>query len=430
MPGIRASDTLKAFQHGHFRGVDLAAGRVVDITFALIGIDSPDFFSNILPSVENAIVPVVATSAPELPLLLFNGTRLINVRPRKREPAYDAGNQQRVALVDCQFVASDPRVYDANLTTAQMSVAVSSAGLSWGVGANLLAADTAQFEWNAVSFPAPYMGGWAAVTNCAITQSSAQAAEGTKSMAMTSTAAGDMSARTLSGTSGTPVVAGTQYTELLSFRAAVSPRTCQVIIDWYNAAGALLSSSAGSGITSSTSAFTQASSTATAPAGAVTSAVRAYVTATGGASEVQYVDKASLAVGASTTWAAPVVAGATWSWTWGTGGSAGAVTVTNLGNFPTRPIVAIAGPVDNPQLQNGSTGEFVQFALSLTASDVLTVDFDAHSVLLNGTASRRNTLTSTSKWWELAPGTTQVLYSANTTQVGSVATMTFRSAWV
>src|SRR5712692_8645569 len=70
MPGIRASDTLKAFQHGHFRGVDLAAGRVVDITFALIGNDYNDFFNNILPSVENAIVPIVGASASELPLLL------------------------------------------------------------------------------------------------------------------------------------------------------------------------------------------------------------------------------------------------------------------------------------------------------------------------------------------------------------------------
>lgn len=427
MPGIRAVDTLRAFQHGHFRGVDLSAGRVVDITFAIIGDDYNDFFNNLLPALENATVPQPLT---ELPLLLFNGTRQTMCRPRKRAVKYDAENYQRVGTVDVQFVSADPRMYDANLTTLSIPVATALGGMTFGSPTNLLAADTAQLEWNNVTYPAPYMGGWAATLNCAVAQSTAQAAEGTHSLALTSTAAGDMAAGTLSGTNGVPVTAGSQYTALASFRSAVSARTCAVIIDWYNSAGTLLSSSTGTGAADSTSAWTQVSVTANAPVGATTAAVRAYVTATGGASEVHYVDKASLLAGSSTTWAAPSYPGATFNVTFGSVGTAGVINAVNSGNFPTRPIVAIAGPVDNPIVYNLNTGQYLQFAISLGVGDVLTLDTDLHTVILNGTASRRNTMTPSSQWWELAPGTTQILYGANTVQVGSIATVTYRNAWI
>jgi hypothetical protein len=249
MPGIRATDSLRAYQHGHFRGVDLSAGRVVDITFAIVGDDNPDYL-NLVGALETA---TVLQSSAELPLLLYGSTRRINCRPRKRAIAYDAGQYQRTGTVDVQFVSSDPRVYDANLTTLAIPVSVSSGGAAW-------------------------------------------------------------------------------------------------------------------------------------------------------------------------PWVWPVA--------WGTAGTLGVANAVNNGNFPTRPVAVIAGPVDNPQLQNAATGQYVQFAITLGVSDTLTVDFDAHSVLLNGTASRRSTMVSGSQWWELAPGTTQILYSANTVQVGSFATITFRSAWL
>lgn len=126
--------------------------------------------------------------------------------------------------------------------------------------------------------------------------------------------------------------------------------------------------------------------------------------------------------------------GASWPWSWpvswGTAGTSGVATFTNLGNFPTLPVAVFAGPVDNPQLQNGTTGQFVSFAVTLGIGDTLTVDFAAHSVVLNGTASRRGTMTSASTWWSLAPGPTQILYSANTVAVGSTVTVTGRSSWV
>lgn len=249
LPGIRASDSLKAFQHGHFRGVDLSAGRVLDIAYQLIGDDNPDFY-NLCGALEIAVVP---QQTNELPMLLFNSTRLINCRPRKRDPSYDSGFLPRQGKYDTQFVASDPRIYDANLTTLVIPLSVASGGAAW--------------PW-------------------------------------------------------------------------------------------------------------------------------------------------------------------TWPVAWGSAGTSGVVNAVNSGSVATRPVAVITGPVDNPQLQNASTGQYVQFSISLGVSDTLTVDFDAHSVLLNGTASRRSTLTPGSQWWELAPGTTQILYSANTVLTGSIATITFRSAWM
>jgi hypothetical protein len=428
MPGIRAVDTLRAFQHGHFRGVDLSAGRVIDITFALVGDDVNDFFNNLLPAFENATVPQPTL---ELPLLLFNSTRQTMCRPRKRAPKYDAENQPRTGMIDVQFVSSDPRIYDATPTILTLPVATASGGMTFGTTPNLLAPDSAQFEWSAAQYPAPYMGGWGATGNSSVAQSTAQAAEGTKSLAITSLAAGIMYAELNAPLAAYPVSPSTQYTALVSFRNASIVRNCQVAIRWYDSNKVNLNAdSFGAQITATTSGWTQGFVTATSPANAAYADIYVAVITPAGAGEVTYIDKASFAPGASTTWAAPAYSGAVFPVTFGSAGTAGVVNAVNNGNFPTRPVIVIAGPVDNPILQNLTTGQYVQFAISLGVADTLTLDFDLHTVLLNGTASRRNTMTPSSQWWELAPGTTQILYGANTTQVGSIATVTYRNAWM
>jgi hypothetical protein len=108
----------------------------------------------------------------------------------------------------------------------------------------------------------------------------------------------------------------------------------------------------------------------------------------------------------------------------------GPLVCVNAGNVPTRPVATIQGPSTNPRLENVSTGEVLSLAIVLGATDVLTLDLDARSVTLNGTASRRSALLPASRWWELAPGTTQVLYTSDTPTTGSVVTLTFRSAWM
>ncbi len=125
--------------------------------------------------------------------------------------------------------------------------------------------------------------------------------------------------------------------------------------------------------------------------------------------------------------------GAVWPWvwpvSWGGPSSGGTAIATNLGNFPTRPLITIQGACSNPFVSNGTTGQTLAFQIALANSDVLMVDLDARTVQLNGTASRRSTLVAGSSWWELAPGNSSVTFGASSVATGCSASITFRSAW-
>ncbi len=167
-------------------------------------------------------------------------------------------------------------------------------GLEWGklltpgsfTATSLLTSDASTFEGG--------IANWVAKTNCTIAQSSAQSHGGTKSLALTSAASGTMTAQHVTdspnGTTGFAVAGGGSYVASGWFRSAVSARTCEMQVHWFDSAGSSVSTTTGSTITDSTSAWTQASSAHTAPATAVYAIVQATVVSTGGASEVHYVD--------------------------------------------------------------------------------------------------------------------------------------------
>jgi hypothetical protein len=110
--------------------------------------------------------------------------------------------------------------------------------------------------------------------------------------------------------------------------------------------------------------------------------------------------------------------------------SGGFITAVNAGNFPSRPVVTLQGPADNPQITNLTTGQFIKLNLALGATDYLTIDFDAHSILLNGTASRRSSMSTLSQWWELPPGSSQLRWTSDNFYAGALMTVQFRSAWI
>lgn len=117
--------------------------------------------------------------------------------------------------------------------------------------------------------------------------------------------------------------------------------------------------------------------------------------------------------------------------TFGTAGAGGQVTVVNTGTVAVRPVLTVTGPVDTPILENVTAGKKLRFNIVLASTDTLTVDLDARTVLLNGTASRRSALTPDSQWWELAVGSTTIRYSnAGTYQAASSLSFPFRSAWI
>jgi hypothetical protein len=249
LPTVRQSDVPRAQQDGSFGGLDYLDERVITLGLNLIAPDNPTF-RQMRQDLETAFQPM---RSAELPLYLFNNTRIIFARVKKRSGGMDLSWAQTQGETLLELVATDPRKYAANLTTLAASVAVLGGG---------------------VTFPLTF-----------------------------------------------PLTFGT---------ATVS----------------------------------------------------------------------------------------------------GQIIATNAGNYSTLPTAHITGPVDNPRIEHTDQGAAITMAISLAAGDYLDIDFAAHTIILNGTASRRSTLTAASRWFELTPGDNHLRYSADTVQLGSVCTLTFRSAWL
>lgn len=142
--------------------------------------------------------------------------------------------------------------------------------------------------------------GWSATGNCAISNSATYAAHGSRSLQMSSSAAGTMTAEV----SARPTVkAGVSMTALATVRSAVSVRTVRVGIRFYDVSGTLIgSTNYGTGVSDATGADTTPTVTATSPATTYSAAVVLEVQSTGGASEIHRWDKIDLHFGTSTSW--------------------------------------------------------------------------------------------------------------------------------
>lgn len=90
----------------------------------------------------------------------------------------------------------------------------------------------------------------------------------------------------------------------------------------------------------------------------------------------------------------------------------GSAVIVNAGNFETRPVITITGPITSPALLNVTTGQQVSWTgLSLSATDTLGADFRAAQAYLNGTGYRPADLASS--WWTCPPGSTTVQLAGN-----------------
>lgn len=112
--------------------------------------------------------------------------------------------------------------------------------------------------------------------------------------------------------------------------------------------------------------------------------------------------------------------------------TSGAFTLTNAGTANTRPVLTIAGPVTNPQilaqLPDGSVGQLT-YSGSLASGDTLVIDCDAHTVILNGQASRRRYLSGA--WPEIPAGGNAVFQWTSTTyDPSALLSGTCRAAWL
>lgn len=100
--------------------------------------------------------------------------------------------------------------------------------------------------------------------------------------------------------------------------------------------------------------------------------------------------------------------------------------VTNAGNRPTPAIFTINGPVTMPVIVNDTVGVNLTFDITLGVGEYLTVDTANHTVRLNGTANRRNTLL-VPNWFLLSKGQSFIRFRGASGSGNMV--LQFRNAW-
>jgi hypothetical protein len=112
----------------------------------------------------------------------------------------------------------------------------------------------------------------------------------------------------------------------------------------------------------------------------------------------------------------------------------GQVDAANAGTFSTRPVLVIDGPVVAPQvlaaMPDGSV-KLLNYSQDLASGEQLAIDTDAHSVILNGTTSRRRFLALPTGWPDIPAGQT-VSFKFQSTAYNATAMLTvrWRSAWM
>ena len=163
-------------------------------------------------------------------------------------------------------------------------------------GPNLALAADSSFETASVA-------GWTAESNCAIAASTAAALDGTHSMLMTSTAAGQMFAIMFPNRIAQGIVPGQWYTALASFRAAATPQSCQISVNFYAAGGAGVGSQVfGSNVTDGTTGWVQSVCWFVPPATTATVQVQVLIHNTAAGGEAHYVDCVGVMPGRTNYW--------------------------------------------------------------------------------------------------------------------------------
>ncbi|MFG2826119.1 phage distal tail protein [Streptomyces sp. NPDC048434] len=113
---------------------------------------------------------------------------------------------------------------------------------------------------------------------------------------------------------------------------------------------------------------------------------------------------------------------------------AGQVDAYNEGSIDTRPVLTITGPVSQPrvygQMPDGSV-RVIRITFDLLDGDVLAIDTDMHTAVLNGNVSRRR-FVSAPQGWPTIPDGGAVSYQFRSAVYSATALLTvqWRSAWM
>jgi hypothetical protein len=94
----------------------------------------------------------------------------------------------------------------------------------------------------------------------------------------------------------------------------------------------------------------------------------------------------------------------TYDYTYGSPGSDGLMPVNNSGSYNTYGVLRINGPVIQPSVEHLELGRSIALDLPLGENEFVEINLKDKTVLLNGTASRRNKLSPSSQWFWFLPG--------------------------
>ena len=109
--------------------------------------------------------------------------------------------------------------------------------------------------------------------------------------------------------------------------------------------------------------------------------------------------------------------------------SGGSATLTNAGTLATPPTIVFHGPMQNPRLSNDTTGQTMELTYTLNEGDQITVNMQARTMIQGTNTNRMSTKTTTSRFWELAPGANVLSFAATSFDAGYVV-ITFRDAYI
>lgn len=112
---------------------------------------------------------------------------------------------------------------------------------------------------------------------------------------------------------------------------------------------------------------------------------------------------------------ADVTGGLTWPLTWPLnwgGTQTGQTTITNDGTYPAPATFTINGPVVAPRIENLTSSKTISSTMTLASGESLVIDTGAKTVLFGG-VTRSGTLTSTSQWFDPAPGDNTIRMTAS-----------------
>jgi len=116
--------------------------------------------------------------------------------------------------------------------------------------------------------------------------------------------------------------------------------------------------------------------------------------------------------------------------TYGGGSNTQSVQVTNSGWTNTYPQISIYGPVTNPVVGNLTTGQALNFNYTMAQSDIITIDLQYRTILLNGSPAR-NLLLGSSTWFAAQPGANQFYFVGTGTTYGVTnATVQWNNAYI